>query len=669
MPIIRGLVLLSLASQDTTRIRVLLDVEDSRPRSIEALAPLIEAARSGDTLVARWAIRGLGRQQRGDLLPALSAALASTSPGNRAEAANAIAQSTLHDDTDPGPGRRALETRLTVESDPVVISAILRALGRLREGPVEWTGLELLITRSATGVEGDASRAVLEGAAQGLGSLYRQRGAQPASTASVERLAALTGTSYPPTVRRPAMAALVASARADSTVLHRGLKDSAREVRRAAATAAFISKDLPGRERLVDVAWRDADPAVRYEAVRAFGRHLVKQETCEPILGALDDKNLHVRLLAVDLLGACGNGAAPRLVNFARSRLTADAWHLPAHAIVALANADSGAALALLPRFVSSGVWWARMYAARAAETLGEIPALTRLARDQEPNVREAALAGLHRKVGHQADSLYIAALGAGDYQLIQTAATALDSSADPRAVPALWKAFARLTSEKRETSRDPRMAILRSIEHIGSQSLATELREAASDFDSTVAQAAARLASKWSATSVAPTPKPLPRAPVPSWSDLDRWSRVTAEITMRNGGVIRMKLRPFDAPTNVARFVNMVNRGWFDGLTWHRVVPNFVVQGGSPGANEFMGDGPFTRDELGLEHHVRGTVGISTRGRDTGDGQIFFNLIDNWRLDHDYTIIGEVVSGMEVVDAMQEGALIQRVTLIPDKS
>jgi len=232
-----------------------------------------------------------------------------------------------------------------------------------------------------------------------------------------------------------------------------------------------------------------------------------------------------------------------------------------------------------------------------------------------------------------------------------------------------MWKTFTRLTSDKRETSRDPRMAILASIEHIGSQSLATELRETASDFDSTVAATAARLASKWSAINVAPTPNPLPRAPVPSWSDLDRWSRMRAEITMRNGGVIRMTLRPFDAPTNVARFVNMVNRGWFDGLTWHRVVPNFVVQGGSPGANEFMGDGPFTRDELGLEHHVRGTVGISTRGRDTGDGQLFFNLIDNWRLDHDYTIIGDVVSGMDVVDTMPEGATIQRVILIPDKS
>ena len=51
------------------------------------------------------------------------------------------------------------------------------------------------------------------------------------------------------------------------------------------------------------------------------------------------------------------------------------------------------------------------------------------------------------------------------------------------------------------------------------------------------------------------------------------------------------------------------------------RVVPNFVIQGGSPGANEYWGDGPYTRDELTTEEHLRGTVGISTRGRDTGDG------------------------------------------------
>jgi len=666
MPTLWGLALLTLVNQDTARIRVLLDAEDGRPRDIAALTPLIEAAGSADTLLSRWAVRGLGRQQRPDLIPVLARLLLGARLQLIPELVNAIGQSAVREGAPDA--RRVLEQYIPTQQFPDGIGASLEVLGRLPfTGREERDRAEALILRASASATHPmiASYATL-----GLAAMYRRTAATlPPSSEAVDRLTQWSSNRQPETIRNTALAALVASGKASSEVLLNAMGDGNREIRRTAALAAFAQRELPGRERVIDAAWADPEPAVRYEAVRASARHSGPKEGCERTLTALNDKDLHVKILALDLLAACGNAAAPRLVAFARGRISPDGWHVPAHAMVSLARADSGAALTLLPRFVSSGVWWARMYAARAAETLGEVSELKRLARDREPNVREAALAGLHRRVGHAADSLYLSALDAGDYQLIQTAATALDSSPDPRAVPAMWKTFTRLTSDKRETSRDPRMAILASIEHIGSQSLATELRETASDFDSTVATTAARLASKWSAINVTATPNPLPRAPVPSWSDLDRWSRMRAEITMRNGGVIRMTLRPFDAPTNVARFVSMVNRGWFDGLTWHRVVPNFVVQGGSPGANEFMGDGPFTRDELGLEHHVRGTVGISTRGRDTGDGQLFFNLIDNWRLDHDYTIIGEVVSGMDVVDTMPEGATIQRVILVPDKS
>src|SRR5262245_42465247 len=140
--------------------------------------------------------------------------------------------------------------------------------------------------------------------------------------------------------------------------------------------------------------------------------------------------------------------------------------------------------------------------------------------------------------------------------------------------------------------------------------------------------------------------------------------SRSRAGFRMRGGATFEIALRPLDAPTNVERFARQVTAGYFDGLTFHRVVPNFVVQGGSPGANEYWGDAAFARDELTMEPHLRGRIGISTRGRDTGDGQIFFNLIDNWRLDYNYTIIADVVSGMDVVDRMLEGAVIDRVEI-----
>ena len=110
-------------------------------------------------------------------------------------------------------------------------------------------------------------------------------------------------------------------------------------------------------------------------------------------------------------------------------------------------------------------------------------------------------------------------------------------------------------------------------------------------------------------------------------------------------------------------RIARRAGERYYDGLTFHRMAPNFVIQGGSPGANEYSGDSHYMRDEVGL--HYRGTVGISTRGRDTGDAQVFVNLIDSPRLDHTYTVFGTVIAGMNVVDAILEGDVIERVELV----
>ncbi len=99
--------------------------------------------------------------------------------------------------------------------------------------------------------------------------------------------------------------------------------------------------------------------------------------------------------------------------------------------------------------------------------------------------------------------------------------------------------------------------------------------------------------------------------------------------MALDNGDTIRLTLLSHEAPIAVARFTNLARAGYYDNLTFHRVEPLFVVQGGSPRANEYMGAERFLRDEIGLEHHTTGAVGLSTRGRDTGDGQIFIDLTD----------------------------------------
>jgi cyclophilin family peptidyl-prolyl cis-trans isomerase len=130
-------------------------------------------------------------------------------------------------------------------------------------------------------------------------------------------------------------------------------------------------------------------------------------------------------------------------------------------------------------------------------------------------------------------------------------------------------------------------------------------------------------------------------------------------------GGTFVVRLRGDAAPIMAARILALVRTGYYDGLPWHRVEHDFVIQGGSPGANEYVGHAEFLRDELSTVSHLRGTLGMSTRGHDTGDAQWFVNLRENARLDRDYTVWGEIVEGIEVVDAVMEGDVIESVRVV----
>src|SRR5690606_15134781 len=210
-------------------------------------------------------------------------------------------------------------------------------------------------------------------------------------------------------------------------------------------------------------------------------------------------------------------------------------------------------------------------------------------------------------------------------------------------------------------TSRDARMALLERIAELGDSTYAPRLRPYHADFDARVADDVARMLAHWTGRTHRVDVRPLQALAPPTHDEAVRLARARFVLEMQDGGEVRIRLLPFIAPTNAARFARPPRAGDYDGLTIHRVVPNFVVQGGSPGANEYSGDGPYTRDELGAPNW-RGTVGLSTRGRDTGDAQFYINLIDNVRLDHEYTVFGVVEAGMDVVDRLPEGAVITRI-------
>jgi len=150
-----------------------------------------------------------------------------------------------------------------------------------------------------------------------------------------------------------------------------------------------------------------------------------------------------------------------------------------------------------------------------------------------------------------------------------------------------------------------------------------------------------------------------------PTLDELRRLAAPRARITIRDVGVIDVALITVEAPLTVIHFARLAERGYYNGLTIHRVVPNFVLQGGSPDANEYVGHPDYMRDEVGSWPHVRGALGISTRGRDTGDAQFFIDLVDNPRLDHEYTVFGQVITGGEVADRVLEGDVIESVQIL----
>jgi cyclophilin family peptidyl-prolyl cis-trans isomerase len=347
------------------------------------------------------------------------------------------------------------------------------------------------------------------------------------------------------------------------------------------------------------------------------------------------------------------------------------AMHKGAHAIVALATLNPSQARSALPGAVRNSSWVARMYAARAAATLRDSNALISMSRDVHGNVRSAAIEGLRRLLAHSADSIYLRAIADPDYNVIRVSAAGLaQSTATPPMRAAIFSALAAVTRERRETSRDARVALMDRIAELGSAPDSTQLFTYLRDYDPTIAERAAQILSRWTGRSIAAQPVRLPAVdgppaemPVAPGTRL-RFTRAR----IAGGGTIELELWPQLAPYTVARLVRLARAGYYDGLTFHRVAPNFVLQGGSPGANEYVGDGPFMRDEIWLSSHERGTAGISTRGRDTGDAQLFFNTVDNPRLDFDYTVFGRVVVGMAVVDAFLEGDVIERVEVIPPR-
>ena len=143
---------------------------------------------------------------------------------------------------------------------------------------------------------------------------------------------------------------------------------------------------------------------------------------------------------------------------------------------------------------------------------------------------------------------------------------------------------------------------------------------------------------------------------------------RVQAVVTT-DKGAFTIELLPADAPLNVDNFVTLAQRGYFNNITFHRVVPNFVIQGGDPRGDGNGGPGYQIRCEINEAPYNRGAVGMALSGKDTGGSQWFVTHAPQPHLDGGYTVFGRVTQGMEVVDRIARGDRILSVNVTEAKS
>lgn len=174
-------------------------------------------------------------------------------------------------------------------------------------------------------------------------------------------------------------------------------------------------------------------------------------------------------------------------------------------------------------------------------------------------------------------------------------------------------------------------------------------------------------------------TPETNPATPTPARPSIDltklpRVASASAATIHTVKGDIVIQLYPQDAPKTVMNFATLAKGGYYNGLTFHRVEPGFVIQGGDPNGNGTGGEsifGPTFEDELNASTssyqagYLEGVVAMANRGPNTNGSQFFIMLADNTSLPKNYTIFGKVTQGMDVVKKIQVGDKMTSIDIV----
>ncbi|NIM20333.1 MAG: hypothetical protein GTO51_08900 [Candidatus Latescibacteria bacterium] len=427
---------------------------------------------------------------------------------------------------------------------------------------------------------------------------------------------------------------------------------------------------------------------VRAYAAQTLGNHKAKQ-VVSGLIDALDDNDWHVLVNSAAALGKIGHDKAVHpLGELARNH---HSHHVRRAAVTAMGMIGSMKAKNYLLQAIidkSPGVRLEAMRAiakifgdeasiflqeglkdgerlvrAAAIESIGiaklekRIDFLVEISRsDSDPMMRTAAVKALAHFGRDRIGSILIEKLSDKDWAVATEAVTALSEIEHEAAIAELIGTYKK---QKERVEVNIRLEILRALRKFKADEAVLLFLEALEDSDGRVRTIAMDALQEMNVE--IPEVKPN-RFFYESEFTPSRGIRLSlpmgkkhAVITCKHGE-IEVELFGDDAVQTVANFISLAKQGFFDGLTFHRVVPNFVIQGGCPRGDGWGDAGYYIRSEFSQHTFNQGYVGIAHDGKDTGGSQFFITHSPQRHLDGRYTIFGKVTKGMNVVDRIDQG-------------
>jgi len=432
-------------------------------------------------------------------------------------------------------------------------------------------------------------------------------------------------------------------------------------------TAAFAARGLaalkaPSASAALReiVARRDGEPAVLVQAVRALGAS--SDAASAPLLEAIVTNGAADATLRSEAAMGLAAIHTPGMLDFVIDMLSDRAPAIRGAALRALAMIDGETFLTTLSGLDPDPDWTVRQALAEALAKIPEAqgaPRLVAMVADRDLRVVGTVLGSLVSAKAPAAAGILQDHLKNPDAGIRAAAASGLAQLKVGTAVPALVDAYRATTADATSVARTAILAAIDALDPATARPLA---QDALKDGNWAVRVEAAGLMRDQGASNQVIRPAPARPMNEVEWQALLAPQFSPHAFIDTDKGTIEIELAIADAPMTVSNFMTLARKGFFNGVAFHRVVPDFVVQGGDPRGDGEGGPGYTIRDELNQRPYLRGTVGMALDGKDTGGSQFFVTHSPQPHLDARYTAFGHVVAGMEVVDRIEPWDVIRRV-------